>query len=37
MSFYADDGQVDAAGSFSDFIVGGVTEDGLTDDTSAGH
>ncbi|HXR79802.1 MAG TPA: hypothetical protein VN763_02745, partial [Saprospiraceae bacterium] len=33
MSFYADDGQVDAAGSFSDFIVGGVSEDGLTDDT----
>ena len=33
MSFYAEDGQVDAAGFFSDFVIGGVSEDGLSDDT----
>jgi hypothetical protein len=33
MSFYAEDGQVDAAGFFNDFVIGGVSEEGLSDDT----
>lgn len=32
MSFYAHDGVTDAAGYYTDFIVGGVSPDGLTDD-----
>lgn len=32
MSFYAHDGIIDAAGYFTDFVVGGVSPDGLTDD-----
>jgi hypothetical protein len=32
MSFYAQDGVDDASGYFTDFLVGGVSEDGLTDD-----
>lgn len=33
MSFYAEDGEVDGAGFFNNFIVGGVSEGGLNDDT----
>ncbi|HEX5113520.1 MAG TPA: type IX secretion system sortase PorU, partial [Saprospiraceae bacterium] len=33
MSFYAEDGQIDAAGNYNGFIVGGVADGGLTDDT----
>jgi len=33
MSFYAEDGQIDAAGFFNDFIIGGVSKDSLVDDT----
>lgn len=32
MSFYAQDGTVDAEGYFTDFIIGGVSSDGLADD-----
>jgi len=33
MSFYAEDGQIDAAGNYNGFIVGGVDDGGLVDDT----
>ncbi len=33
MSLYAENGETDAAGFFKTFIVGGVSEDGLSDDT----
>lgn len=32
MSFYAEDGETDASGYFSGFIIGGVSEGGLSDD-----
>jgi hypothetical protein len=33
MSFYAEDGEVDGAGYFNNFAVGGVSEGGISDDT----
>ncbi len=33
MSFYAEDGETDASGYFTDFLVGGVSQEGLSDDT----